>query len=63
MTTERNQKMLKIPFKTRFPQVFTAEGHYPNTWVILLVTGLHYDQDFTEYVKITASDKLVFTDA
>lgn len=63
LTTDRNQKMLKVPFKPRVPYVFDDSGNFPNTWVCILVTGLHYDQDFTETVKITASDKLVFTDA
>lgn len=63
MTSDRNQKMLKIPFKPRKPYVFDDSGNFPNTWCCILVTGLHYDTDFTETVKITVSDKLVFTDA
>lgn len=63
MTVDRNQKMLKIPFKPRIPYVFDDANEFPSTWVCLLVTGLHYDTDFTETVNITASDKLVFTDA
>lgn len=63
MTVDRNQKMLKIPFKPRIPYVFDDAGNFPNCWAFLVVTGLHYDSDFTETVKITVSDKLVFTDA
>ncbi|AXV43457.1 putative capsid protein [Porcine serum associated circular DNA virus 2] len=63
LTTDRNQKMLKIPFKPIAPYVFNDEGLFPNCWACLVVTGLHYDTDFTETVKITVSDKLVFTDA
>lgn len=63
MTSENNQKMMKIAFKPRIPYVFNDDGHFNNCWACLLVTGLHYDTDFTETVKITVSDKLVFTDA
>lgn len=63
MTTERNQKMLKIPFKPRSNYVFDDDGNFNNCWACLVVTGLHYDTNFTETVKITVSDKLVFTDA
>lgn len=63
LTVDRNQKFMKIPFKPKFPYVFDEDGNVPNCWACLLVTGLHYDQDFTETVKITVSDKLVFTDA
>lgn len=63
MTIDRNQKMLKIPFKPKVPYVFDDAGQFPSCWACLVVTGLHYDNDFTETVKITASNKLVFTDA
>lgn len=63
MTLDRNQKMLKVPFKPPLPYVFNDEGQFPSCFACLLVTGLHYDTDFTETVKITVSDKLVFTDA
>lgn len=63
MSTDRNQKMLKIPFKPRVPYVFNDAGEFPNVWACVLVTGLHADANFTETVKITVSDKLVFTDA
>ena len=63
LTSERNQKMLKIPFKPKFPYVYDDNGNWPNCWVMIVVAGLHYDSDFTESVKITVSDKLVFTDA
>lgn len=63
MTSERNQKMMKIPFKPIVPYIYNDSGYFPNCWILLLVTGLHYDTNFTETVKITVSDKLVFTDA
>ena len=63
MTSDRNQKMLKIPFKPVIPYVYNADGSFPNCWAGIIVTGLHFDTNFTETVKITVSDKLVFTDA
>lgn len=63
MTSDRNQKMLRIGFKPRLPYVFDDSGKFPNTWAAIIVTGLHYDTDFTETVKVTVSDKLVYTDA
>lgn len=63
LTSDRNQKMLKIPFKPKNPYVWTDNQLFPNCWAALIVTGLHFDTNFTETVKITVSDKLVFTDA
>lgn len=63
MTSERNQKMLKIPFKPSYPYIWNDNEGFPNCWAMIVVTGLHYDTNFTETVKITVSDKLVFTDA
>lgn len=63
MTAERNQKMLKIPFKPIFPYVWNDNEGFPNCWMMIVVSGLHYDTNFTETCKITVSDKLVFTDA
>lgn len=63
LTSDRNQKMMKIPFKPKEPYVWDESGQFNNCWVLLLVTGLHADNNFTEHVNITISDKLVFTDA
>lgn len=63
LTTDRNQKMLKIPWKPKIPYVWDEGQLLPNCWACLVVTGLHFDTNFTETVKITVSDKLVFTDA
>ena len=63
LTTNRNQKMMKVPWKPSEPYVWDEDGNFNNCWACLLVTGLHADTDFTETVSITVSDKLVFTDA
>lgn len=63
LTSDRNQKIMKIPFYPREPYVWDEDGKFNNCWACIICAGLHYDQDFTETVKITTSDKLVFTDA
>lgn len=63
LTTDNNQKMVKISFKPKLPYVYNDDGMFNNCWACIIVTGLHYDSDFTEHVNITVSDKLVFTDA
>lgn len=63
LTTDRNQRMLKISFKPKKPYIWDDAGNFNNCWACILVTGLHYDSDFTEQVAITVSDKLVYTDA
>lgn len=63
LTSDRNQKIMKIPFKPKLPYVFDEDNKFNNCWACIICAGLHYDQDFKETVKITVSDKLVFTDA
>lgn len=63
LTSSRNQKIMKIPFYPKIPYVWDEDGKFDNCWALILVAGLHYDSDYTETVKITVSDKLVFTDA
>lgn len=63
LTSDYNQKMMKIAFKPKRPYVWDDGGMFNNCWACLIVTGLHYDTDFQETVKITVSDKLVYTDA
>ena len=63
LTSDRNQKIMKIPFKPKLPYVWDEDNKFNNCWACIIVAGLHYDQDYTETTKITVSDKLVFTDA
>lgn len=62
LTSERNQKMVKLSVRPKVPYVWQGDT-VPNMWALIMVAGLHYDSNFTETVKITVSDKLVFTDA
>ncbi len=63
ITSDRNQKMLKINVHPKLSYLFDVDGKTHNMFCCLIVSGLHYDDNFKEYVKITISDKLVYTDA
>lgn len=64
LTSDRNQKVLKLKtpiFTRRFDD--SANTDWSNhSWLVVIVGGLHYDNDFKEYVNVTASRKTVFTD-
>lgn len=62
MTTDRNQKLIKFnvhPGTLRFD----VSGNHKYIKCYVVVSGLHYDQDFTEYVDCTVNAKLVYTDS
>lgn len=64
LTTDRNQKTLTLrsPLYTRrFDDAVNVDWSN-HTWMVIIAGGLHYDNDFKEYVKVTASRKTVFTD-
>ena len=62
MTIDRNQRMVKVTtpwYSCRYKDVYNSN----HSFVLLEAAGLHYDNDFTEYVELTVSRKTVFTDA
>lgn len=64
LTSDKNQKMLKLRtpwFTRRFDDAVNTDWSN-HCWLIVIVGGLHYDNDFQEYVQVTASRKTVFTD-
>lgn len=64
LTTDNNQRMFRIRFKPkpyRFDNTNTNAFNYCK--MIVLAAGLHYDQDFTEYVQFTSMSKMSYTDA
>lgn len=65
MTTERNQKMIKV--KTPFYCCRYNDNDTPvksnHAFCLIVVAGLHYDTNFTEYVSGVLTRKTVFTDA
>lgn len=61
MTSTRNQKLLKFSVKPGTIR-FDDDGLHNFIKVYTVVSGLHYDADFTEYVGSTVNCKLVYTD-
>lgn len=65
MTNERNQKIIKV--KTPWYNCRYTDGDSPvrsnHSFCIIVVAGLHYDANFTEYVSGVLTRKTVFTDA
>lgn len=63
LTTSNNQKNVKITIKPK-PLRFSASGNLHNqVFGAIVVSGLHYDSDYTEYCTVSTMSKLVFTDA
>lgn len=62
LTSARNQKVIKT--KTPwYSNRFDADGQNNHAFVIVVVAGLHYDSNFSEYVELSHIKKSVFTDA
>lgn len=62
LTTDRNQKLIKFnvhPGTLRFD----VSGNHKYIKCYIVVSGLHFDTDFTEYVISTVNAKLVYTDS
>lgn len=64
LTSDSNQKMFRIRFKPR-PFRFDKDNSdiFNYCKIIIIASGLHYDQDFTEYVECTHMTKMSYTDA
>lgn len=61
LTSARNQHLLKFSVKPGLIR-FDADDKHNFLKVYTVVSGLHYDQNFTEYVQTTVNVKLVYTD-
>lgn len=62
LNTDKNQKIIKT--KTPWYSCrFDSDGSSNHAWIIVVVAGLHYDSDFSEYVELAHIKKTVFTDA
>lgn len=62
VTADRNQKLMKFTLKPGTIR-FDDSGNHNFIKVYTVVSGLHYDTDFKEYVKQTVNVKLAYTDA
>lgn len=64
LTAEKNQRIVKVSSKAYVRRYDDANSSNSNhSFVMILVAGLHFDNDFKEYVKGTRIVKTVFTDA
>lgn len=62
LNTDKNQKVIKT--KTPWYSCrFDSDGSSNHAWIIVVVAGLHYDANFSEYVELAHIKKSVFTDA
>ena len=63
MTSTRNQINTRIrvkPYNYRFSD---DSDIHNQVFGIIIVSGLHYDSDYTEYCTVTAMSKLAYTDS
>lgn len=64
LTTNHNTKNLKVKCHPHNLSFNTSNSALHNqVFCMVIATGLHYDEDYTEYVQCTASSKFVYTDA
>ncbi|UPW41738.1 capsid protein [Peromfec virus RodF5_42] len=67
LTTNNNQKLLSlnVPLgRYRDLRYNVSQQNWANVVIYFVaVSGLHYDSNFTEYVTITHTPKMVYTDA
>lgn len=61
MTSDRNQKLIKFSLKPGLIR-FDDIGKHNIIKVYTVVSGLHFDNDFKEFVSQTVNVKLAFTD-
>lgn len=63
ITRDSNQKIFKLKVKPRNYR-WNSSAHLNNSFCMVVVSGLHWDSSrFVQYVDMTVSDKIVFTDA
>lgn len=64
LTSARNQAMKTYTVKPKdYTWSLDSQEQHNGCWVCILVSGLHFDENFTETCKITFNNKLVYTDA
>lgn len=62
LTSDRNQVQFRKSIKPNTIR-FTESNNSNLIYIFTFGFGLHFDQDFKEYIKTTTTAKLVFTDA
>ena len=62
ITLQRNQLVWEVNLKKIGPWVYKSDNYVNNVCFLVVVTGLHADSDFTEYVNETDTVKIAYTD-
>lgn len=63
ITSDSNQRMMTVHFKPRTIRYDPDNDFVNGVYILILVSGLHFDTNFTEYVTMTVGQKFVYTDA
>lgn len=64
ITQDKNQVIKRIRVKPNNYRINQSAGTINNTFALIIVSGLHWDTSlYTQYVKGSFSDKIVYTDA
>nr|QTE03430.1 MAG: capsid protein [Syrmaticus ellioti CRESS-DNA-virus sp.] len=63
ITSDSNQRMIDIYFRPQTFRYNPVNDFLNGVYYVLLVSGLHFDSNFTEYVTMTVASKFVYTDA
>lgn len=63
ITLQRNQMVWDINLKNARNYIYKSDSFVNNVLFIIMVTGLHADVNFTEYVNETDGFKIAYTDA
>lgn len=63
ITLQKNQMVWDIQLKNARNYIFKSDNFVNNVVFLIVVTGLHADSDFTEYVNETDGFKIAYTDA
>lgn len=62
MTSSNNQRIIKFNIKPRSFR-YNEKEEFNNFWVLIVSAGLHNDSNFSEFVEMSASLKMAYTDA
>lgn len=63
ISINKNQMVWEFNLKNVRNYIYKADTYVNNVMFLILVTGLHADTDFTDYVTGAGSFKIAFTDA
>lgn len=62
MTTSRNQRIMRLNVRPKNYRI-NSNDSVNKVWIMIISSGLHYDNDFTERFACTLSYKMAYTDS